>query len=74
MDYATVFLIAMLASLVMIVVSMVIGIFSLNRDALMEFGPTGLALMIFGSLVIVIIVITAFAGVLLLTIGQTVGN
>ena len=74
MDYANVFIIAMSASLVMIIVSMVIGIFHLNRDAVMDFGPTGLVLMIFGSLVIVVIVITAFAGILLLTIGQTVGN
>jgi len=74
MDYANVFIIAMSASLVMIIVSMVIGIFRLNRDAVMDFGPTGLVLMIFGSLVIVVIVITAFAGILLLTIGQTVGN
>jgi len=74
MDYANIFIIAMSASLVMIIVSMIIGIFRLNRDAVMDFGPTGLVLMIFGSLVIVVIVITAFAGILLLTIGQTVGN
>lgn len=74
MDYATLFIDTMLASLLMILASLVIGVFRLNRDAVMDFGPTGLVLLIFGSLVIVVIVIAAFTGVLMLTIGQTVGN
>ena len=74
MDYANVFIIAMSASLVMILVSVIIGIFRLNRDAVMDFGPTGLVLMIFGSLAVVIFVVAAFAGVLVLTIGQTTGS
>ncbi len=73
MDYASLFTSAMVVSLLAILFSMIIGIFRLNMKAALEFGPMSFVLLIFGMLVIIVFVLTAFAGVLLITIEATAG-
>ncbi len=74
MDYATLFIAAMAVSLLVILFSLVIGVFRLNMKAALDFGPTSFVLLIFGTLVIIVFVLTAFAGILLITIEPMTGS
>ena len=74
MDYATLFIAAMAVSLLVILFSLVIGVFRLNMKAALDFGPTSFVLLIFGTLVIIVFVLTAFACILRITIEPMTGS